>query len=114
MSSDQFWVEIERIIPAEEMASASIWVRGEGQRRLHLFPSRPTARSRWQRHAKQKVDWPEDIEQPEALEPEEKPPWWRRGLMTPNDQTRNKRRVFGVLFRVNPLSYLSFFSLQTL
>jgi hypothetical protein len=76
VSSVQFWVEIEQIIPPEEMKSESVWVPSEGRtKRLRLFPSRPTARKRWEKHAKQKVDWPEDVEQPSAIEPEERPAW---------------------------------------
>jgi hypothetical protein len=45
------------------LKSTTVYVRSiKDNKRLHLFPSRPIARVRWENYTKSKVDWPDDID----------------------------------------------------
>ena len=77
-SSIAFWAELGRIIPPDKLARDSVWIASDGATRaVRAFPSRLGARAFWEAHAKGKVDWPKEVEPPEGLEPDERPPWWR-------------------------------------
>jgi hypothetical protein len=77
-SSIAFWAELGRIIPPDKLERDTVWIASDGTTRaVRAFPSRRDGRAFWEMHAKGKVSWPRDVEPPEGLEPEERPPWWR-------------------------------------